>query len=96
MRERVYKIARVLSIVFVADALFMAWGLASGDRLLGYGQLGFVPLFIPAFLVSLVIAAIYVYGFVRRSWTVRQSEHLFFFLVVLAAAAKITLFLEVP
>ena len=95
LREKVYKIARVLSIIFVADGIFMAWALARGGYAgLGYGQLSYIPLFIPAFLVGLVISAIYVHGFARRSWTVRQSERLFFLLFFLAVAAKVAVFIQ--
>ena len=95
MREKVYKIARVLSIIFVADGLFMAWAVADLDyRLLGYGQISFLPVFIPALLVGLVTLTIFLYGLVRRSWTVRKTELLFFLLFFLAVAAKVALFIR--
>ena len=95
LRESVYKIARVLSIVLGADGLLMAWALVKdGYGLLGYVQFSFMPLFIPAFVMGLLISAIFVHGFARRSWTVRQTELLFFLLFSLAVAAKVTFFLE--
>src|SRR5688500_10024549 len=75
LREKVYRIARVLSIIFVADGLLMAWAMAVGGYAgLTYGQFSYIPMFIPAFLGGLVISAIYVHGFARRSWTVRKNE----------------------
>ena len=94
MRERVYKIARVLPIIFVADGLFMAWARAKADLSgIGYTTFIFIPVFIPAFLVGLVLSAIYVHGFARRSWTVRKAESLFFLLFFLAIAAKVAVFM---
>ena len=94
MRERVYKIARVLSIIYVLDALLMAWAWAEG----GYAGVGYakflISVFVPAVLVGLVISAIYVHGFARRSWTVRQSERLFFLLFFLAVAVKVALAIQ--
>ena len=92
MREKVYKIARVLAIIFVVDGLLMAWALAEGGyAILGYAQFSFLPVFIPAFLVGLVIMGLYAHGFARRSWTVRKAELLFFLLFFLAVAAKVAL-----
>ena len=93
LREKVYKIARVLSIIFVLDGLFMAWAVAYGGyAYLTYGMFSYLPLFFPAFLVGLVLSAIYVHGFARRSWTVRQPELVFFVLFVLAIVGKVALF----
>jgi hypothetical protein len=95
LREQVYRIARILSIIFVADGIFMLWALAEGGYAgLGYGQFSFFPLFIPAFLAGLVISAFYAHGFARRLWTVRRTEWLFFLLFVLAVGAKVAVFIE--
>ena len=93
MRETVYKFAIGLSIIFVADGLFMAWALLYGAGL-GYTHFSYVPVFIPATLVALAISGIYVRGFARLSWTPRTLEWAFFILFVLAVAAKIILLIR--
>ena len=94
MREKLYTIARVLSIIFVADGLFMAWVVGYGGSAgLTYAKFGF-PVFVLAVLVGLVISVIYVHGFARQSWTVRKAESLFFLLFFLALAGKVALFVE--
>ena len=91
MREKVYKIAGVLSIIFVFDGLFMAWAMAAGGYAgLTYVNLSFFPLFVPAVLVGLVITAIYANGVARRSWTLRKSEVAFFLVLFLAVVYKVT------
>ena len=91
MREKVYKIARVLSIIYVFDGLFMAWAVAKGGYAgVGYAKFSLFPLFIPALLVGVVISAIYVYGIARRSWTLRKSEVVFILLLFLAVVYKVT------
>jgi len=90
MRESLYKFAIGLSIIFVADGLFMAWALYKGGFApLGYGQISYIPVFIPALLVSLVVVGFYIHGFTRRSWTVRGAERAFFILLSVSVAAKI-------
>jgi len=91
VREKVYKIARVLSIIFVLDGLFMAWAMAAGGYAgVGYAKVSFFPLFVPAFVVGVVISVIYVYGVARRSWTLRKSEVVFFLVLFLAIALKLS------
>jgi hypothetical protein len=95
LREKVHKIARVLSIIFVADGIFMVWPLAQGGYVwLTYGMFSYLPVFMPAFVVGLVISVVYAHGFARRSWTVRRTERLFFLVFVLAVAAKVAVFIE--
>ena len=95
LREKVYKIARILSIIFVADGIFMLWPLAEGGYAwLTYGKFSYLPVFFPAFLVSLVISAVYAHGFARRSWRVRRAELLFLLVYVLAVGAKVAVFIE--
>jgi len=93
MRERLYKFAIALSIILVADSLFMAWALYASRRdpysMLGYGQVGLIPVFMPALLVSLVVVGFYVHGFTRRSWTARGPERAFFLILILAVVVKI-------
>jgi hypothetical protein len=89
-RERVYKCALGLSIVFVADGILMAWALLDGAYAFGtYSLISYFPVFLPALLVALVISGIYVHGFTRLSWTARKAEWLFFFVLADAVAAKI-------
>ena len=91
-REKAYKYAIGLSIVFLVDGIFMASAvLYGGYAILPYVKLSFFPVFLPAFLVGLVITGIYVHGFTRRSWTIRKAEWLFFFVFANAVAAKIIL-----
>jgi len=93
MRERLYKFAIGLSIIFVADGIFMAWSLyadrGSAYPMLGYAQVSYIPVFMPALLVSLVVVGFYTHGFARRSWTARGPERAFFVLLILAVAAKV-------
>ena len=71
----------------------MAWAIAYGGFAgLTYAKFSYFPLLVPGVLVGLVISGIYVYGFARRSWTVRKSELLFFLLLFLAVAAKVVVF----
>ena len=94
LRDKVYKSARILPIIFVADGIFMVWPLVKGGYAwLTYGRLSYLPLFFPAFLVGLVFSAIYAHGFARRSWTVRKAEPLFLLLFVLAVGAKVAVFM---
>jgi ABC-type sulfate transport system permease component len=94
-RERPYKMAIVLSVAFVVDGALMAWALVrDGYALLGYGKLVFLPIFIPSFLVGLVVSGKYVYGFARHSWRARKAEWLFFFLFAGAIAAKVAIFIH--
>jgi hypothetical protein len=95
MRERLYKFALVLSVLFVADGLFMTWSFLQDDwSPVGYAILSYVPVFIPAALVALVIAGIYVHGVTRKSWTLRKAERFFFLVFGLAVAAKLILFIR--
>ena len=95
MRDRVYKFAIGLSVVFVADGLFMAWALYEGGYAgLGYGMLIYFPVFIPATLVALVVIGIYISGFVRLSWSPRRAEWLFFLLFGAALTAKLIVFVR--
>ena len=95
LRERIYGIARVLSIMFVVDGLIMAWTAAVGSYAwISYALFSFTPVFIPAFLVGLVISALYVHRFARQSWTARRTELLFFLLFFLAVAAKVAVVVE--
>ncbi len=94
-RETVFRWSVGLSVAFLADGLFMAWALNEGGYApLGYGQISFVPVFMPALLASLVILGIYARGVGRRSWSVRRSEWVFFPVLALAVAAKIVLFVR--
>jgi uncharacterized membrane protein len=90
MREILYKFAIWLSIILVADGIFMAWALYKGGfSMLGYGQISYIPVFMPALLVSLVVVGFYIHGFMRRSWTARGAERAFFVLLTLAVTAKV-------
>jgi hypothetical protein len=90
LRERVYRYAIALSVVFVADGIFMGWALMHGAyAFLGYGKFSYIPVFFPAMIAGLVVSGIYVYGFMRLSWVARKAEWLFFFLFTDAVAAKI-------
>jgi hypothetical protein len=89
-RETILRWSRRLSVVFLADGLFMAWALHDGGyAMLGYGQISFFPVFMPALLMSLVMLGIYAHGAWRRSWYVRRSEWGFFLVFALAVAAKV-------
>jgi hypothetical protein len=89
-RRTLYRWAIGLSVVYLADGIFMAWALLNGAyAFLGYGKLSYLPVFIPALLVGLAVSGMYVDGFLRRGWTARKAEWLFFFILVDAVAAKI-------
>lgn len=90
MREKLYRWAIGLSVVFLADGIFMAWALMNGAyAFLGYGKMSYFPVFLPALLIGLIVTGIYIHGFMRLSWTARKAEWLFFFLLADAVAAKI-------
>ena len=90
MREAAHKVAIVLSIMFLADGLFMAWALhAGGYAGLPYVFFGLIPLFLPATVAGLVLVGIYVRGFRRFSWKPRRAEWLFFFLISTSVATKV-------
>ncbi|MES2521389.1 MAG: hypothetical protein V4617_01735 [Gemmatimonadota bacterium] len=94
-RTKLYKWAVGLSIIYVADGAFMAWALLKGGwATLGYGQVSYFPVFIPAFLAGLVVSGMYLRGFTRHGWTAHKAEWLFFFLLVDAVAAKVIVFIH--
>src|SRR5688500_14847089 len=73
----------------------MLWPLAEGGYdWLTYGKFRYLPVCLPAFLVSSVILAVYAHGCARRSWRVRRAELLFLLLFVLAVGAKVAVFIE--
>lgn len=89
-RTSLYRWAIALSCIYVADGFFMAWALLNGAyAFLGYGKLSYLPVFLPAFVAGLVVSTMYVDGFLRRGWTARKAEWLFFFILVDAVAAKL-------
>lgn len=90
LRETIFRWAVCLSVVFLADGLFMAWALREGGyATLGYAQISLFPVFMPALLASLVMLGIYIHGVWRRSWSVRRSEWGFFLMLALAVGAKV-------
>lgn len=94
-RERVYRLAIGLSVILAADGILMAAAfLTGGYAPLGYGQVSYLPVFMPTLVVALVVCGIYIHGFVRRSWTAQKGEWLFFALLVVAVAAKVVVFLR--
>ena len=94
-RTKLYKWAIGLSTIYVADGALMAWALMKGGwAMFGYGQVSFIPVFIPAFLAGLVVSGIYVHGFMQRGWTARRAEWFFFFLFADAVAAKVVVIIH--
>lgn len=94
-RTKLYKWAVGLSIIYVADGIFMAWALLEGGYApLGYGQLSYGPVFVPACLAGLVVSGMYLHGFTRRGWTALKAEWLFFFVLFDAVAAKVIVYIH--
>jgi hypothetical protein len=80
----------MLSCIYVADGIFMAWALLNGAyAFLGYGKLSYLPVFVPALFCGLAVSGLYVHGFLRLGWTARKAEWLFFFILFDAVAAKL-------
>ncbi len=95
LRAKLYRWAIGLSIIYVLDGAFMAWALMEGGYAgLGYGRLSYLPVFIPSLLAGLIVSSMYLYGFLRRGWTARKMEWIFFFLLVDAVAAKVIVFVH--
>lgn len=89
-RTRLYRWAIGLSFIYLADGAFMAWALLEGGYArLGYGAVSYFPVFIPALIAGLVVSGLYAHGFLRRGWTARKAEWLFFFILFDAVAAKV-------
>jgi hypothetical protein len=90
-----YRWAIGLSIIYLADGAFMAWALLEGGYArLGYGAVSYFPVFIPALIAGLVVCGLYAHGFLRRGWTARKAEWLFFFILFDAVAAKVIVYVH--
>jgi hypothetical protein len=92
MREKLHKFVIGLIFLFLADGLLMTWALLKGGyTFLGYFNVSYAPVFIPAAVASLIISVIYVNGFMRRAWRPQTLEWIFLLVFVVALAAKIIL-----
>jgi hypothetical protein len=95
MREKLYKVAIVLQVIFVGDGLLMTLSLREGGyATMSYAVQSFFPFFLPAILIFLVVTGVYGYGYTRLSWKPRKLEVVFFVIFVVTLVYKYFAFLR--
>lgn len=91
MRSIVYYISIVLSVLLVADLVFMAVSMVRGGAYSGtaYGLWLFIPVFIPSFILSLIVLLIYAHGVYRMGWVIYKFEYSFLVVVLVSIVFKV-------